>query len=161
MASIRQGGGELLGESNGLVEPPNRQKPGVAGQGVAEISISTGRDGKKSNDNDPVERQGKLAELRSLLATLPKDETAVFQDGVDVNTNPKIGSMWMRRGQQAEVEPPGNNEKRYLAGSIHWRSGRVFLIEGRPKQKRDETLFLAHLDDRELHHPLEELRPPA
>ena len=93
------------------------------------------------------ERQVKLDALRTLLAGLPADETAVFQDEVDINTNPKIGSMWMIKGQQAEVATPGNNEKRYLAGSIHWRTGQVFLTEGQPKQGRDTTLFLAHLDD--------------
>jgi putative transposase len=60
---------------------------------------------------DP-ERQAKLDALRALLAGLPADETAVFQDEVDINTNPKIGSMWMVKGQQATVETPGNNEKR-------------------------------------------------
>jgi hypothetical protein len=35
----------------------------------------------------------------------------VFQDAVDINTNPKIGSMWMAKGHQAKVETPGNNEK--------------------------------------------------
>jgi len=96
---------------------------------------------------DAEERRTRLAELRQVLAELPDDETAVFQDEVDINTNPKIGSMWMFKGQQAKVETPGDNEKRYLAGSIHWRSGQVFLTEGRPKQKRDAALFLAHLDD--------------
>src|SRR3954465_7574081 len=95
---------------------------------------------------DP-ERQAKLDALRELLAGLPADETAVFQDEVDINTNPKIGSMWMVRGEQAEVVTPGNNEKRYLSGSIHWRTGQVFVTEGKPKQGRDTKLFLAHLDD--------------
>jgi transposase len=93
------------------------------------------------------QREAKLAALRRLLVDLPADETAVFQDEVDINTNPKIGSMWMARGYQAEVETPGNNEKRYLSGSIHWRTGQVFVTEGRPKQGRDTALFLAHLDD--------------
>ena len=46
---------------------------------------------------DP-DRQAKLDALRRLLAGLPDDETAVFQDEVDINTNPKIGSMcgWSR-----------------------------------------------------------------
>ena len=92
-------------------------------------------------------RETKLAELRRLLAKLPDDETAVFQDEVDINTNPKIGSMWMFKGRQAKVETPGNNEKRYLAGSIHWRSGQVFITEGKPRQGRNPALFLAHLDD--------------
>ena len=63
------------------------------------------------------------------LRNLPPDEIAVFQDEVDVNTNPKIGSMWMRCGQQAEVETPGTNEKRYLAGSLNWRTGDLILTE--------------------------------
>jgi putative transposase len=95
---------------------------------------------------DP-DRQERLDALRKLLATLPADETAVFQDEVDINTNPKIGSMWMRRGDQARVETPGNNEKRYLSGSIHWRAGEVFITEGEPRQGRNTALFLAHLDD--------------
>ena len=93
------------------------------------------------------QREAKLNTLRTLLAELPEDETAVFQDEVDINTNPKIGAMWMVKGQQAEVETPGNNEKRYLSGSIHWRTGQVFLTEGKPKQGRNPALFLAHLDD--------------
>jgi putative transposase len=92
-------------------------------------------------------RQAKLDALRGLLARLPDDETAVFQDEVDLNTNPKIGAMGMVKGQQAEVETPGNNEKRYLSGSIPWRTGQVFLTPGRPKQGRNTALFLAHLDE--------------
>jgi len=95
---------------------------------------------------DP-DRQAKLDALRGLIAGLPADETAVFQDEVDINTNPKIGSMWMAKGRQATVETPGNNEKRYLSGSIHWRTGQVFVTPGAEKQGRDTPLFLAHLDE--------------
>jgi putative transposase len=95
---------------------------------------------------DP-DREEKLAALRAVLKRLPADETAVFMDEVDVNLNPKVGCMWMRRGQQASVETPGTNEKRYLAGSIHWRTGRVILTEGKPKEGRGAALFVRHLDD--------------
>jgi transposase len=95
---------------------------------------------------DP-DREAKLRSLRALLKSLPADETAVFMDEVDVNLNPKVGSMWMLRGEQAVVETPGTNEKRYIAGSIHWRTGRVILTEGRPKEGRSAALFLRHLDD--------------
>ncbi|MDB5312364.1 MAG: transposase [Gemmataceae bacterium] len=95
---------------------------------------------------DP-DREKKLRALRALLKGLPADETAVFLDEVDVNLNPKVGCMWMLRGQQAAVETPGNNQKRYLAGSIHWRTGRVILTEGKPKEGRSAALFLRHLDD--------------
>jgi putative transposase len=95
---------------------------------------------------DP-DRDRKLAALRAWLRGLPADETAVFMDEVDVNLNPKVGCMWMRRGEQSAVETPGTNQKRYLAGSIHWRTGRVILTEGRPKEGRSAALFLRHLDD--------------
>jgi transposase len=93
------------------------------------------------------DRETKLRTLRALLKGLPADETAVFMDEVDVNLNPKVGCQWMRRGEQAAVETPGTNVKRYLAGSIHWRTGRVILTEGRPKEGRSAALFLRHLDD--------------
>ena len=95
---------------------------------------------------DP-DREANLRALRALLHGLPGDETAVFMDEVDVNLNPKVGYQWMRRGEQAAVETPGINEKRYLAGSIHWRTGRVTLTEGKPKEGRSAALFLRHLDD--------------
>lgn len=89
----------------------------------------------------------KLGKIRRLLRELPAGEVAVFQDEVDINTNPKIGSMWMRRGQQAAVVTPGNNVKRYLSGSLNWRTGELILTEGQPGQSRNTDLFLAHLDD--------------
>src|SRR5262245_61678400 len=92
---------------------------------------------------DPL-REAKLQALRQLLAGLPQDEVAVFEDEVDINTNPKLGSMWMRRGQQAEVETPGTNQKRYLAGSVNWRTGALIITEG---PKRDGELFVRHLDE--------------
>lgn len=92
---------------------------------------------------DP-ERAAILADLRRLLLDLPDDETAVFEDEVDINLNPKIGCMWMRRGQQAEVVTPGDNHKEYLAGSLHWRTGTLLTTRG---DKRDGKLFVAHLHD--------------
>ena len=95
---------------------------------------------------DP-QREAIFRKLRHLLRHLPPDEIAVFQDEVDVNTNPKIGSMWMRRGQQAEVETPGNNRKRYLAGSLNWRTGNLIVTEGFKGEGRNSALFVRHLDD--------------
>lgn len=95
---------------------------------------------------DP-ERQAKFDKLRFLLANLPDDETVVWQDEVEVHTNPKIGRMWMFKGKQAEVETPGTNKKRHISGSIHWRTGAVFLTEAAPKQGRNAALFIKHLDD--------------
>jgi transposase len=73
------------------------------------------------------------------------DETFVFQHEVDVHLNPKIGSAWMVRGHQAEVVMPGNNQKRHVAGSLHWRTGT--LLVSPPGRKGNAELFVAHLDD--------------
>jgi transposase len=100
---------------------------------------------------DPQYTQ-KLRRIRRLLTCLSEDETVVFQDEVDINTNPKIGSMWMRCGEQAEVETPGTNTKRYLAGSLHWRTGKLLVSE--PATQRNAVLFVRHLHDlrRRLRH---------
>jgi putative transposase len=95
---------------------------------------------------DP-QREAKLQALRQLLVSLPTNEIAVFQDEVDVNTNPKIGAMWMRRGHQAKVVTPGTNDKRYLSGSLNWRTGALILTAGFPKEGRNAALFIRHLED--------------
>jgi putative transposase len=86
-----------------------------------------------------------LAGLRALLRNLPKDETVVFMDEVDINLNPDIGFMWMRRGEQAEIVTPGQNQKNYLAGSLHWRTGSLLAPVTGPK--RNATLVARHLEE--------------
>jgi putative transposase len=87
----------------------------------------------------------KLQGIRDLLTSMTDDETAVFQDEVDIHLNPKIGACWMPRGEQAEVPTPGNNDKRHLAGSLVWRTGT--LIVSPAGRRRNSELFVAHLDD--------------
>lgn len=89
-------------------------------------------------------RSRKLKKLREFLANLPEDEIAFFQDEVDISTNPKIGCMWMPKGKQAKVPTPGDNDKRYLAGSMDWRTGKLIATEGKG---RNADLFIAHLDE--------------
>lgn len=93
---------------------------------------------------DP-EYQLKLRRIQALLRRLPPTEEAVFQDEVDVQLNPKIGSCWMSRGRQAEVITPGNNVKRHLAGSLAWRTGALFV--SLPGKHRNADLFVQHLND--------------
>ena len=87
----------------------------------------------------------KFRAIQQLLANLPPDEAAVFQDEVDVHLNPKIGSMWMQKGKQAEVETPGNNRKCHVAGSVVWSTGT--LLVSAPQTCRNTAQFLMHLDD--------------
>jgi transposase len=90
------------------------------------------------------QRAEKLRQLRQILRDLPPDEAAVFEDEVDVNTNPKIGCAWMYKGKQAEVVTPGTNAKKYIAGSLNWRTGKLITTPG---GQRNAALFCQHLDD--------------
>jgi transposase len=90
----------------------------------------------------------RLRRVRELLRDLPADEAAVFEDEVDLNLNPEVGCAWMPRGRQAEVVTPGTNVKRYLAGSISWRTGELVETLG---DRRDAALFVRHLDDLRRH----------
>ncbi len=79
-----------------------------------------------------------------MLAELPPNEVAVYEDEVDIHLNPKIGLDWMNRGQQKEVLTPGQNEKRYLAGAMDARTGEVTWVEA---EKKDSMLFIMLLHE--------------
>jgi putative transposase len=93
---------------------------------------------------DPHHR-AKMRRIRRLITQLPPDEVAVFQDEVQIDLNPKLGSAWMRRGQQAEVVTPGDNEQRHIAASLVVQTGRLLVSPA--GRRRNTDLFLAHLED--------------
>ena len=85
----------------------------------------------------------KMRALRRLLRRLPADEVAVYQDEVQLDLNPKIGSAWMLQGHQAEVVTPGDNVRRHLAVSQVVGSGT--LVQSAPTERRNSAQFIAHL----------------
>jgi transposase len=87
-------------------------------------------------------RQRRLRAIRRLIDRLPKNEVVLYVDEVDIHLNPKIGPDWMLRGVQKQVLTPGQNEKRYLAGALDARSGRVIWVEA---ERKDSNLFIALL----------------
>ena len=93
---------------------------------------------------DP-EHEPKMRAIRRLLAKLPPSEVAVYQDEVQLDLNPKIGSQWMLAGIQAEVVTPGDNVRRHLAVSLLAGTGR--LVVSGPTTRRNTTQFIAHLED--------------
>jgi putative transposase len=131
----------VLGEDHGV--PVGRESVRLALRGAG---LVWRRPRPVVRRRDP-DRAAKLAALRRLLHTLPADETAVFMDEVEVHTNPKVGSAWMGKGRQAPVPTPGDNVKGVLAGSLHWRTGRLIETWGEPRQGRTAELFCRHLDD--------------
>ncbi len=120
-----------------------RLSRGAIRRGLHQLQMAWRRPRPVVGPEDPQHAE-KLAAIQALLTDLPPDETAVFQDEVDVHLNPEIGSCWMIRGEQAEVQTPGNNQKRHLAGSLHWRTGTLLLSP--PGTQRNADLFLTHLE---------------
>jgi transposase len=83
------------------------------------------------------------------VATLPRDEVAVYKDEVEVHLNPTIGHDWMGYGQQKEVLTPGKNVKRYLAGALDVRTGQRHVVE---EPKTDSGLFVRRLGKLDRHY---------
>jgi transposase len=77
-----------------------------------------------ARDDDP-ERVARLARIRYCFENLGKKAAMFFADELDINLLPKVGYQWMPEGEQLEVETPGTNEKRYLAGALDLLSGRI------------------------------------
>jgi transposase len=98
----------------------------------------------------PIAKGRRQAEIRRLLATLPADHRAFYEDEVDIHLNPKIGLDWMVKGQQKEVVTPGQNVKRYLAGALDVRTGTLVWVEG---ERKASALFIALLADLARLHP--------
>ena len=57
-------------------------------------------------------------EIEESVEDAAEDEVAVYVDEVDIHLNPKMGLDRMARGQEKEVLAPGQNEKRYPAGTL-------------------------------------------
>jgi transposase len=87
-------------------------------------------------------RLKRLREIRQLIERLPEDEVILYVDEVDIHLNPKIGPDWMPRGKQKWVLTPGKNQKRYLAGALNARTGRLTWVEA---EHKNSQLFILQL----------------
>jgi transposase len=87
----------------------------------------------------PAAKTRRLNKIAHLVASLPRNEVAVYEDEVDIHLNPKIGLDWMGLGQQKDVMTPGQNEKRYLAGALDVRTKQLHWVEA---EKKDTWLFM-------------------
>jgi transposase len=84
----------------------------------------------------------RLREIRRLIESVPKDEEILYVDEVDIHLNPKIGPDWMLCGTQKTVLTPGKNQKRYLAGALNARTGRLTWVEA---DRKNSQLFILQL----------------
>ena len=59
---------------------------------------------------------------------LPEGDIVRFADEVDLNLNPKVGPVLAPQGQRPERVTPGQNKKRYLAGTYNPRTGHLIWV---------------------------------
>jgi transposase len=81
----------------------------------------------------------RLRAIRRLIDRLPAREVVLYEDEVDIHLNPKIGPDWMPRGMQKQVRTPGQNQKRYLAGALNAKTGRLSWVEW---ERKTSDLFI-------------------
>jgi|SRR5215211_8920466 len=65
------------------------------------------------------------------------------EDETRLETNPKVGFCWMRKGKQRPLRTPGTNRKVWISGALNFRTGGFHWVRG--KRKNDE-LFIKLLD---------------
>lgn len=92
----------------------------------------------------------RVREINRLHAALSRGEVLVHADEVDIHLNPKIGFDWMLPGHQKVVLTPGQNIKRYVAGALDARSGRMHWVAATHKRS---GLFVALLQALERAYP--------
>jgi transposase len=92
-----------------------------------------------------------LRNIRRLVDDLPSNEVAVYADEVDIHLNPKIGWDWMIQGQQKQVQTPGKNVKRYIAGALDARTHKLIWVEG---ERKNGDLFVRLLRKLLCHYRL-------
>ncbi len=85
----------------------------------------------------------RMKAINKQLAHRESGVEVFYIDEVDIDLNPKIGFLWSPVGEQQTIPTPGKNRKRYLAGALHARTGRVEYVEG---LRKNTDLFLNLLE---------------
>ncbi len=87
-------------------------------------------------------RRRRVGMIYGMIGGLAPDEAAAWEDEVDLDLNPKIGSDWTLPGRQRVVLTPGKNVKRYMAGALDAKTDRVTWVKG---DRKNSGLFIALL----------------
>jgi len=89
---------------------------------------------------DPEQKRKRLEEILRMV----QQKASFFQDETKLETNPRVGFCWMRKGKQRQLRTPGTNRKAWISGALNFRTGRFHWVVG--GHKNDE-LFLKLLEE--------------
>lgn len=93
-------------------------------------------------------RRKTLEKIEKIVAQASPEEEVLYQDEADIHLNPKIGSTYLKPGQQPVVLTPGHNVKRYIFGALNARTGRIIYGVAERKNAEVFTQFLEFLSSR-------------
>lgn len=71
-------------------------------------------------------------------------ECSFFQDETKLETNPRVGFCWMRKGKQKRLRTPGTNRKVWISGALRFSTGRFHRVTG---ERKNDELFLRLLEE--------------
>ena len=91
----------------------------------------------------PKNSETKRERLEEILKML-KRAGSFFQDETKLESNPRVGFCWMRKGKQKKLPTPGANRKAWISGALNWRTGRFHWVVG---ESKNSELFLKLLTE--------------
>jgi transposase len=95
---------------------------------------------RKDTPEQIEEKHERLLDVREMAE---EQECSFFQDETKLETNPKVGFCWMRKGRQKPLPTPGTNRKVWISGAMNFKTGRFHWVSG---ERRDGELFVKLLD---------------
>jgi hypothetical protein len=95
---------------------------------------------EKDSEEQIIEKHARLLDI---LQMTEQEAGSFFQDETKLETNPKVGFCWMRRGRQRPLRTPGTNRKAWISGALHFKRGRFHWVSG---GRNDGELFVKLLD---------------
>jgi putative transposase len=94
---------------------------------------------EKGSEEQIEEKRARLSDVLQMT----EEAGSFFQDETKLETNPKVGFCWMRKGRQRPLKTPGANHKVWISGALNFKTGRFHWVSGR---RRDGELFIRLLD---------------
>ena len=94
---------------------------------------------EKDSQEQIEEKHARLSDVLQMT----EEAGSFFQDETKLQTNPKVGFCWMRRGKQKPLRTPGTNRKVWISGALNFKTGRLHWVSG---ARRNDELFIKLLD---------------
>ena len=94
---------------------------------------------EKGSEDQQERKRRRLLDVLSMV----EEAGSFFQDETRLQTNPKVGLCWMRKGKQRKLRTPGTNRKVWISGALNFQTGRLHWVTG---ERKNDELFMKLLD---------------